>query len=259
MKKRIVLIGAGNVATHLALGLAEDCEIVQVYSRTLAHACRVATVAGAQAIDCLDSLVNDADVYIICVPDDAIVSMVSRATDNGALWLHTSGTTPLSVLSCCRSQCGVLYPMQSFSREIEVNWGGVHIFVEGNNSTSQGEVEELARLLSPHVVACDSRKRRLLHVSAVFSCNFANDLWINAAEILEQNDLPFDAMMPLIMNTVEKLRSLTPQQSQTGPAWRGDLNVINSHLAMLDGRKQEIYRIMTDDILCRAGREQNIL
>lgn len=255
MDYRVVILGSGNVATHVAHGLQHSCHVVQVYSRTLSHAQRLAAdVPGAVAIDRLDDLMPDADIYIMCVPDDAIARVAGVVPDNGALWLHTSGSTSLEALRATKCRCGVLYPMQSFSRELEVNWSDVHIFVEAVGATSLHDVTAVARCLSSHVTECDSHRRRLLHVAAVFSCNFTNDLWACAAELLGENDLPFEAMLPLINNAVSKLSTLTPAQSQTGPASRADREVMASHMAMLTGRKREIYRLLSDDIMDRTKK-----
>ena len=261
MKKRIVLIGSGNVATHLALGLRNKCHITQVYSRTMAHAERLSRmIEGSVAVDDLSHIDLNADIYIICVPDDAIGSIVASVPDNGALWLHTSGTTSLDVLSKHRENCGVLYPMQSFSRELAVDWNDVHIFVEGSNDKTLEIVKNLAGILTSNVIPCDSDKRRVLHVAAVFSCNFTNHMWCQASDLLAEHGLSFDAMLPLIRNTVEKLNNLTPEQSQTGPAQRGDHDVISRHLSMLDGRRHEIYKLLSESIMEMAGinHEQNI-
>ena len=261
MKKRIVLIGSGNVATHLALGLKDECHIMQVYSRILAHAERLSCeIKGCVAIDNLSHIYQNADIYIICVPDDAIDSIVASVPDNGALWLHTSGTISLNVLSKHREHCGVIYPMQSFSRELAVNWNEVHVFVEGNNEETLEKTRQLACVLTNNVTSCDSDKRRVLHVAAVFSCNFTNHMWCQASNLLAEHGLSFDAMLPLIRNTVEKLNNLTPGQSQTGPAQRGDHEVIARHLSMLDGRRHEIYKLLSESIMEMAGinHEQNI-
>lgn len=255
MKKRVVLIGSGNVATHLALGLKDECCIAQVYSRTMAHASLLAGRIGASGINSLDDIQSDADIYIICVPDDAIAGIVETIPDNGALWLHTSGTTPLSALLAHRRRCGVLYPMQSFSRDLPVEWGDVHIFVEGSDASSLQVTEDLAHMLTSHVTPCDSDQRRVLHVAAVFSCNFTNHLWALASDLLEKNGLSFDAMLPLIRNTVAKLDQLTPEQSQTGPARRGDLEVIERHLSMLDGSNRKIYSLLSKSIIDKYSNQ----
>ena len=248
--KRVVIIGSGNVATSLAHGLAARCEVAQIYSRQLSHAAALARAVGCtSAVDDLQSLVNDADAYIIAVRDDAIADVITAVPDNGALWIHTSGSKPLELFAGHRARCGVLWPMQSFSREVVTPLDQVHFFAEANNEFSLNDLMALGRMMSSHVVEADSGKRKRLHVASVFACNFANHMWTLAHEVLAEADLPFDALKPLISTTVEKLDRLTPAQSQTGPAIRHDTRVIDSHLSMLCGDKREIYRSISQSIM----------
>ena len=256
--KRVVLIGSGNVATSLAHGLASRCELAQVYSRRLSHARALAEAVGCPAAtDDLGALVPDADAYIIAVSDDAIAQVVGAVADNGALWLHTSGSTSIDVFCGHRQRCGVLWPMQSFSREVVTPLDEVYFFAEGNDEAALHDVTELGQMLSRHVTAADSNQRRWLHLASVFSCNFANHLWALADELLSTRGLPFEALLPLIRTTVDKLDRLTPAQSQTGPAARGDRRIIDSHLAMLDGEKRDIYRLLTESIIKRNPQDKN--
>lgn len=246
------------MATSLAHALDATCQLEQIWSRTPEHARVLAAAVGCgQATSDLTSLVDDADAYIIAVRDDAIADVVKAVPDNGALWVHTSGSKPLQVLQAHRRCCGVLYPMQSFSRQLVTPLSDVHVFVEGNNSSSLSQVQELALLLSRHVTEANSEQRRQLHVAAVFACNFANHLWTLASEVLEAAQLPFDAMLPLIGTTVAKLDRLTPAASQTGPAVRHDQQVINAHLSMLDGDKREVYELLTRSIMSRNPLNEN--
>ena len=250
--KRVVIIGSGNVATSLAHGLATRCEVAQIYSRQLAHAQELATAIGCpNATSDLQALVPDADAYIIAVRDDAIADVIAATPDNGALWVHTSGSKPVSLFEGHRLHYGVLYPMQSFSRQMVVPLDEVHFFIEANDAEVLADVRRLGELISHHVTDADSEQRRRLHVAAVFSCNFANHLWTLADEVLADAGLSFDAMKPLIRTTVEKLDRLAPAQSQTGPAMRHDTQVIASHLAMLDGDKREIYDLLSQSIMNR--------
>ena len=244
------MIGSGNVATSLAHGLASRCEVVQVYSRRLAHARQLAESIGcANVTSDLGELVPDADAYIIAVSDDAIADVIAAVPDNGALWIHTSGSKPIDLFAGRRTNYGVMWPMQSFSREMVVKLDDVHFFVEANTETALNDLLELGRLLSCHVIEADSDRRRQLHVASVFSCNFANHMWTLANEVLDEAGLPFEALKPLIRTTVEKLDKLTPAQSQTGPAIRHDSQVIDSHLAMLDGDKHDIYDLLSQSIM----------
>lgn len=256
--KRVVIIGSGNVATSLAHGLSTRCEVAQIYSRHLAHAQTLADAVGcASATDDLHGLIQDADVYVIAVRDDVIADVVAAVSDNGALWIHTSGSKPIDLFAGLRSRCGVLWPMQSFSRDLIVPLDDVHFFAEANNEAALNDLLAFGRLLSSHVIEADSQQRLKLHVASVFSCNFANHMWTLADEVLTAAGLPFDAMKPLIRTTVEKLDRLSPAESQTGPAVRHDTQVIENHLALLDGDKRDIYRMVTDSIINRNPEKEN--
>ena len=253
---KVVLIGSGAVATSLAAALRDKTEITQVFSRTLDHAQQLAsTIDGCSATARLSELDPNADVYIIAVKDDAIADVLSDTPDNGALWLHTSGSTPVSVFEGRRLHYGVLYPMQSFSRTLTADMSRVHIFVEGADEATTQQITELARLMSEHVKVCGSEERERLHIAAVFACNFTNHLWTLASDLLAEKGLDFQAMMPLIGNTVDKLNSLSPEQSQTGPAARGDRRIIERHLSQLEGTPRDIYRLLSDSIMNRHKQQ----
>lgn len=252
MKKRVVIIGSGNVATSIALTLKDKCELVQIYSRTLANAKALAQQVGCEAIGDLKNLALDADVYIVSVKDDAIGSVVDTVPDNGALWLHTSGSTPIDVFQNKRSRYGVLYPMQSFSKSHPANMSEVHIFIEGCDSETCKEIKAIASLMTKNVHEADSAEREKLHIAAVFACNFANHMFTLSSEVLDEAGLPFDAMLPLIKTTIAKLDNITPQESQTGPAARGDMTIIEKHLKSLHGDKRKIYKLLSHSIMDRT-------
>ena len=256
--ERVVIIGSGNVATSLAHGLMARCEVVQIYSRHLPHAQALADAIGCPlATDDLLALVPDADAYIIAVRDDVIADVVAAVPDNGALWLHTSGSKGIDLFKGHRAHYGVLWPMQSFSREVVVALDDVHFFAEASDKKTLEHLMALGHMISHHVIEADSDKRRRLHVASVFSCNFANHMWTLADEVLGDAGLPFDALLPLIRTTVDKLNNLSPAKSQTGPAIRHDTQVLDSHLAMLDGDKREIYRLLSDSIMNRNPLDDN--
>lgn len=245
------MIGAGNVATSMALALCGKCHVAQVYSRHLDNALALAERVGCEATDNLGALAADADFYVVSVVDDAIAEILREVPDNGAVWLHTSGSVPMSVFDGKRKRCGVLYPMQSFTKAMPANMSEVHFFVEGSDPHITAEISEFARLMSSHVQVADSEKIKNLHLAAVFACNFANHMWTLSAEVLEEAGMDFDAMKPLIKTTVEKLAHLSPAESQTGPAQRGDKGIVKSHLAMLSGDKREIYKMLSESIMQR--------
>lgn len=252
-KQRVIMLGSGNVATSLAMALKDNCEIVQIYSRTMDNAKVLAQKVGCEAIDDLKKLDKKGDIYIISVKDDAIASIIDATPSNIALWLHTSGSTPIEVFKGKRERYGVLYPMQSFSKSRIVDMSEVHIFIEGNCDKVTREINDFASSISENVHKATSQERQQLHVAAVFACNFANHMFTLSSEVLSEAGLPFDAMLPLIKTTVEKLDHMTPQESQTGPAARGDIKIIEKHLSTLKGDKREIYKLLSSSIM----REKN--
>ncbi len=253
---KAVMIGAGNVATNLVRALsATGIEVVQVYSHALAHARELADTVNAGATDDLSALEMGADIYIISVKDDAIVNVVSSIPDNGALWVHTSGSIPMTVFEGRRQRYGVFYPMQSFSKQIATDFTEVPFFIEAVNDGVALEIEALAQRLSQRVFHATSEQRRRLHIAAVFACNFANHLWTLADDVLRDAELPFDVMLPLISTTVDKLKRLSPAESQTGPAMRRDHRVMQSHMAMLDKDKALIYKTLSDNIMKRHEQD----
>ena len=257
MKHSVVIIGSGNVATNLAIALKDECHIKQIYSRRLENARALAQMVGCDATHDLKHIAPDADVYIISVSDDAIASVIDAVPDNGALWLHTSGSTPIKVFAGQRRRYGVLYPMQSFSKSQVTNMSEVHTFIEGDSPETTQEIADFATLLSHNVHEASSHERERLHVAAVFACNFANHMFTLSNEVLDEAGLPFNAMLPLIKTTVEKLDHMTPQQSQTGPAARGDLNVIQQHLSTLTDNKRKIYDLLSRSIFNHCVKQTN--
>ena len=251
--KRIALIGAGNVATHLGKAWQQaGCTVVQVYSRTEQSASELATCLGVPFVTSLDEVCTDADIYVVAVKDAVLQELIPPLVKGreAALFVHTAGSMPMAVWQGVAPRHGVLYPMQTFSKAREVDFASVSFFVEANHQADKEALKELAGALSPKVYEATSAQRTYLHMAAVFACNFANHMYTLSARLLEKNGLPFDAMLPLIDETARKVHGLHPHEAQTGPAIRGDENVMGKHLAMLadDPEVKEIYRIISNSI-----------
>lgn len=251
---KIVMIGAGNVATNIAKTLANIGETpVQIWSRTLASAETLANAVGTCATSDWDSVVKDADVYIVAVKDDAMLNVIDLlcAHCKHGVFVHTAGTMSMSMFTGKAEHYGVLYPMQTFSKQKEVDFRTVPCFVEASDKHTLDIIMELARLLSDNVRELAESERKWLHIAAVFSCNFANVCNAMAAQILERHGLSFDVMLPLLDETVAKLHRLHPREAQTGPASRGDVGVVSKHLAMLKDNKElsEVYSVLSNYIL----------
>lgn len=250
---KIVLIGAGNVATNLARSLAlVGCAPAQIWSRTLASAQALADLVGCCATDDWDAVATDADVYIVSVKDDAMPSVIDALCSRcrRGVFVHTAGTMSMNLFRGKAEHYGVLYPMQTFSKQKKVDFRAVPCFVEASDAPTLNTLLGIARMLSDSVHELKEANRQWLHVAAVFACNFANVCNTMAARILEHHGLDYSVMLPLVDETVAKLHRLHPHDAQTGPASRGDTVVVGKHLAMLadDAELQKAYRLLSECI-----------
>lgn len=254
---RIVFIGAGNLATNLAVALKNSGhEIVQVYSRTIESAKLLASAVGSEATCNIDSLASDADACIIAVKDSVISEVISKGCplSPNVVFMHTSGSTPVDVFSGHATHYGVLYPLQTFSRERIVYFQHIPCFLEFNDDFSRSVITQLAESVSDKVMNLSSEDRRHIHLSAVFACNFVNHCYALGADVLNKKGISFDALLPLIDETARKVHHLSPKEAQTGPAIRFDENIINRHKAMLEegSMSKEIYDLMSKSIHLKA-------
>lgn len=249
----IVFIGAGNLATNLAKALYRNgFRIVQIYSRTEEAAHALAQVVEAEYTAELSEVSADARLYIVSLKDDAFVELLPRivAGKGDALLVHTAGSIPMDVWEGMTPRYGVFYPMQTFSKQREVDIRKVPFFVESNSADDKELLKGIAAVLSENVYEATSEQRRSLHLAAVFACNFSNHMYALAAELLKKHGLPFEAMLPLIDETARKVHELAPVQAQTGPAVRYDENIISKHREMLadEPEMQELYRMISENI-----------
>lgn len=245
---RVVLLGAGNVATHLvnAFSNAKNIDLVQVYARkksSIEHIQKNNLITTTN----LDKL-KDADVYIIAIADDAI-STFSRQLEikKNALVVHTSGSVAMNDIAN-NFRRGVFYPLQTFSKEKSVNFKTVPLCLEAEHNEDLVLLEQLASAISDAVYFIDSKQRETLHVAAVFVNNFTNHLYHVGKTICNEHEVPFVILQPLIQETAKKILDLSPYDAQTGPAKRNDNNTITRHLEQLPNNYKEIYSLLTKSI-----------
>lgn len=249
---KIVLIGAGNLATHLGKALhAAGHDMVQVFSRTMQSAETLASLLDAEPLTDMAQVRDDADVYIFSVKDSALEQLISQLCGGEKkVFLHTAGSMPMSVFRGKALHYGVLYPMQTFSKQREVDFSIIPCFIEANDEFALKQIEGLAGQISHRVFQLSSEDRKYLHLSAVFACNFANHCYAASQELLQQHSIPFDVMLPLIDETAAKVHGMTPKEAQTGPAVRYDENVIGKQIQLLENQPyfQKIYDCMSKSI-----------
>jgi len=253
----IAFIGAGRLATNLAPALQEaGCEVVEVWSKTQASAEALATRIGCKASwGRVEQVTSKADLYLLSVKDSVLPEVIRslHAGRERALFAHTAGSMPLSLFAeAGHGRGAVFYPMQTFSKERAVDFSHVHFFLEASAPEDLDLLRQVALRLTPkgNVHNTSSAERRRLHLAAVFACNFANHCFALSDEVLREAKIPFDAMLPLIEETVQKLHELPPCEAQTGPAIRRDENVIGMQRAMLLDKPDllAVYDLMTRNI-----------
>ena len=251
-REKIVFLGAGNMATMLAVALHEKgCEILQVYSRTLDSARQLANRIGEHTLytNSVSEVLPDADLYIFSLSDNALPEVIHEMKPNKALWVHTAGSMPMDVFAGKCVRYGVLYPMQTVSKERDIDWCDVPIFIEAANEDDTQYLLALSQKLSRNVRCSNSQQRESLHLAAVFACNFANHMYAIAEKLLQQQGLDFDVMKFLRRETELKAESISPRKGQTGPAVRNDRNVMSKHLALLgETAEAEMYRLISESI-----------
>ena len=244
---KVSIIGSGNVAQHLIRVFSgnQGIELLQAFSRKKENLSQL--LPSDKIIDNLNDLAQ-ADLYIISVSDDAIANVSSQLPFSDRLVVHTSGSVAMNALDN-KNRKGVFYPLQTFSKNREVDFSIIPINIEAQDEQDYALLEKGAHLISEKVFHVNSEQRKALHVSAVFVCNFVNHLYQIGNEICDEHQLPFEVLQPLIQETAQKIMTLSPKEAQTGPARRNDVKTIESHLAFLTQENQKnIYRILTQSI-----------
>ena len=245
---QVVIIGSGNVAQHLisAFAKCETVVVIQAFARdknSLTHLLDVDKIT-SNFTD-----LKEADLYIISVSDAAIAQVSSKIPFTNKLVAHTSGSFSIDDLDN-KNRKAVFYPLQTFSKNVALNFKEIPICLEAQNQEDYTILEKVAHSISDKTYKINSNQRKALHVSAVFVCNFVNHLYQIGNKICEENQLDFDILKPLIQETANKIMMLSPNDAQTGPAKRNDTQTINSHLNLLsDTNQKDIYKMLTKSII----------
>ncbi len=247
----VSLVGSGNIAHWLVYALKKaDVDIRQIYSRQLGHAKELAAKADADAIDNLRDLSPDSDLYIFSVKDDSYETLLSQLPFRLPLAVHTAGSLSIRIFEPYADSYGILYPYQSLNKNMDFANVEVPLSVESNDKMVENELFAFAGRLSSTVQLMGEAQRLVLHRAAIFGCNFTNAMYAIAYDILRENNIDWRMILPLLENTLDKVKTMNPHDAQTGPAKRGDQNIIRMHQeALQDERLREIYRLMSDYIM----------
>lgn len=251
MIQKVVMIGAGNLATQLSLALHENgIEILQVYSRTVESAGALALMVNASFTNSIKDIKREADLYIFALSDKALQPMLDELPVPIGRVVHTAGSIPAEVFENYAESYGVFYPLQTFSKERKVDFSNIPICIESNNMEFQENLIELAKRISKSVHVINSDQRKQLHLAAVFTCNFTNHMYCIGQKLLQEKDVDFELLKPLIAETAQKALQLDPMSAQTGPAVRFDEEIMSSHEKALKNTPvfQKLYRFVSESI-----------
>ncbi len=251
----VSFIGSGNLAWHLAPTLDNaGYTVKEVYSRNPKHSSAlVGRLYQADVKATLDFSTSPSDIFIIAVADDVIQDIVREIIlPEDSILVHTSGSQPLGVLGYAATpNIGVVYPLQTFSKAKKIDFKDTPIFIESDSDEVTQVLIKMGKLISNKVKKITSHDRKALHVAAVFASNFSNHMLTIAKEVADKNGLDFELLKPLIAETLNKSLAIDPKNAQTGPAKRGDLEILDNHIEFLQGEPEivEIYKIISQHII----------
>ena len=244
---KIVILGAGNVGTHLfrVFTQAKEVHVVQWYNRSLEN---IKQYPKEVAITDQLGHLEEADVYLVALSDDAIPITANELAPLKGIVAHTAGSVPMDVLKHHTNQ-GVFYPLQTFSKNRAVDFKSIPICIEANNDQNKETLTKLAHAIGENIHYINSTQRMGLHTAAVFVNNFTNHLYQVGAQICEEQEVPFDLLRPLIAETAVKIESITPKEAQTGPALRNDKTTLQKHMDQLSNPVfKNLYLTLTESI-----------
>jgi len=250
MKFTISILGSGNMAFQLGKALLKAGQLVmEIYSRNEIEGKKLADLLETNFIQELKNL-KKADIYILAIKDDAVLEISKNIPGYGSLLIHTAGSISINNLQNKKHRKAVLYPVQTLSKNKEIDFSQIPICIEAELNSDLEILKSLSILLSNKIYEINSEQRKVIHIAAVFACNFPNYLYTAAKQILEKGSIPFDIIRPLIMETALKVQNLYPENTQTGPAIRDDQTVLKSHEEFLQNNPDllAVYQLLSDKI-----------
>lgn len=243
---KTVIIGSGNVAYHLAKAFTQNnIKVDQIFGRNESE---LSKISNEFNIPYSNEKLREAELYIIAVSDSSVEKVSELIKNKNAIVAHTSGSLPKEILKGDYRKAS-FYPLQTFSKNKNLDYSKIPFFIEAEDQIDEKSLFELASIISENVEVSTYEKRKYIHLTAVFACNFVNHLFARAKEISDSQDLDFNYFIPLITETVEKIHHLDPKLAQTGPAVRGDGRVLKLHEELIENKDQlHIYKTLNESI-----------
>ena len=225
--------------------------IAQVYGRNQGEARKISDEVNSKFTYDPKRVISDADLYIIAITESAIRDVLEEIPISNKLIVHTAGSVPMDILKEYSNNFGVLYPLQTFSKQDIINFRDIPFCIEANSPENLEILVSFAKSISRDVRKVNSDERKIIHLAAVFACNFPNFLFTIADDILKKEGIGFDILLPLIKKTTEKIYSSSPGDVQTGPAKRKDMETVKKHMTLLEDNPDynEIYKLLSEAII----------
>ena len=248
---KIAVIGSGNIATFFSLQMHQaGLEIIQIVSKTELHAKELANHFNCPFTNNIDELSQDADVYLFAVRDDILLDYAKTMNLHGKLVVHTAGSITLENLSTMSAFRACIWCMYSIQKKVFPTQQNIPLIVNATDNYSLERVSALARTISSSIYLLPDQQKSMAHLAAVFANNFTNHLFTLAQHLLEQENIQFELLIPIIQNTVDKLSISLPKNNQTGPAIRHDEKTIEAHAQLLENspKLSAIYQLLTASI-----------
>ena len=250
----VVILGNGSVATHLIEHFtALSIPVVQQFGRTQ----KTDSKSKIPFTNTYQHIRTDADLYIVAVSDDAIAEVVKQIPELKGIIVHTAGSVSMEILAPKQLHYGVLYPLQSFSNNRNIYLQNSPFLLEANNSDTEIALMHFARRISNNVTVMSYDERLTIHIAAVFACNFTNHMATIAKQLLDEKNIDIELLKPLVRETFDKILTSNPKESQTGPAKRNDIKILEKHSEMLTSNPifQEIYTTISSSITTMYNKE----
>ncbi len=248
---KTIIIGAGKLAWHLGPALQKaGLQIIQVYSRTLSSAAAFGLHLDVPWTMDINHLKEDAELVIFCLTDRALEDLIPLINLKDVFMVHTAGSIPSNIFEKSTSDFGVLYPLMTFTKTRSIDFRTVPVCIEANSKENEEWLKNIAEKISDNVSAVNFENRKILHMSAIFACNFTNYMYCIAYDILKHHQFDFGILKPLIVETARKILEMSPHEAQTGPASRHDKNILLVHQLMLHDQPewQKIYTFVSESI-----------
>ena len=238
------IVGAGAVGTALGLALSRAGWPIQaVASRDPERRARfAASVDGARAFAEAQALIEEVELIILAVPDDALAPLAREIRMySGQAMVHTSGALGAEVLApamAAGTQIGAFHPLVAFAdteRAIAALHGAT-VAIEGDDDLA-GLLAMMAERVGAHPVRLAPGTKAAYHAAAVLAAGGFVALLDAIAELGAVAGLDEAGALsiygPLIEGTLGNARALGIREALTGPMTRGDTGTLDAHLEAL--------------------------